>query len=192
MTRRGYAPAPWNAYAVRKLRASRSSSQLQPSGNWPLTIQGDLTLPSPGSEPWTLALKVEGDLLKTLNLHADSRGYLDGQLNGELQALAENLPAKLRITSAGICKYDVKAAATSALKEATQACEVTVDKKILALAINGSAPTAMAIRPRPTIVRVRNSLDMLLTVRRNGGPSCGRRRAPAPMPGHRNRARAYR
>nr|WP_225930943.1 translocation/assembly module TamB domain-containing protein [Pseudomonas siliginis] len=75
------------------------SGLLQPSGNWPLTIQGDLTLPSPGSEPWTLALKVEGDLLKTLNLHADSRGYLDGQLNGELQALAENLPAKLRITS---------------------------------------------------------------------------------------------
>lgn len=75
------------------------SGLLQPSGNWPLTIQGDLTLPSPGSEPWTLALKVEGDLLKTLNLHADSRGYLDGQLNGELQALAENLPAKVRITS---------------------------------------------------------------------------------------------
>jgi len=75
------------------------SGLLQPSGNWPLTIQGDLTLPSPGSEPWTLALKVDGDLLKTLNLHADSRGYLDGQLNGELQALAENLPAKLRVTS---------------------------------------------------------------------------------------------
>ncbi|MGF6135410.1 translocation and assembly module TamB [Pseudomonas sp. EB276 TE3739] len=75
------------------------SGLLQPSGNWPLKIQGDLTLPAPGSEPWTLALKVDGDLLKTLNLHADSRGYLDGQLSGELQALAENLPAKVRITS---------------------------------------------------------------------------------------------
>ncbi|WP_313002230.1 translocation/assembly module TamB domain-containing protein [Pseudomonas sp.] len=75
------------------------SGLLQPSGNWPLNIHGDLTLPAPGSEPWTLALKVDGDLLKTLNLHADSRGYLDGQLNGELQALAENLPARLRITS---------------------------------------------------------------------------------------------
>lgn len=75
------------------------SGLLQPSGNWPLKIQGDLTLPAPGSEPWTLALKVDGDLLKTLNLHADSRGYLDGQLSGELQALAENLPAKLRVTS---------------------------------------------------------------------------------------------
>lgn len=75
------------------------SGLLQPSGNWPLNIQGDLTLPAPGNEPWTLAVKVDGDLLKTLNLHADSRGYLDGQLNGELQALAENLPARLRITS---------------------------------------------------------------------------------------------
>nr|WP_189664114.1 translocation/assembly module TamB domain-containing protein [Pseudomonas sp. SWRI111] len=75
------------------------SGLLQPSGNWPLNIQGDLTLPAPGTEPWTLALKVDGDLLKTLNLQADSRGYLDGQLSGELQALAENLPAKVRITS---------------------------------------------------------------------------------------------
>jgi len=75
------------------------SGLLQPTGNWPLNIQGELTLPAPGTEPWTLALKAEGDLLKTLNLHADSRGYLDGQLTGELQPLAENLPAKVRITS---------------------------------------------------------------------------------------------
>ncbi|WP_236194348.1 translocation/assembly module TamB domain-containing protein [Pseudomonas glycinae] len=75
------------------------SGLLQPTGNWPLNITGDLTLPSPAPEPWTLALKIDGDLLKTLNLHADSRGYLDGQLSGELQPLVENLPAKVRITS---------------------------------------------------------------------------------------------
>lgn len=75
------------------------SGLLQPTGNWPLNITGDLTLPSPAPEPWTLALKIDGDLLKTLNLHADSRGYLNGQLSGELQPLAENLPAKVRITS---------------------------------------------------------------------------------------------
>ncbi|MBH3403946.1 translocation/assembly module TamB [Pseudomonas glycinae] len=75
------------------------SGLLQPTGNWPLNISGDLTLPSPAPEPWTLALKIDGDLLKTLNLHADSRGYLDGQLSGELQPLVENLPAKVRITS---------------------------------------------------------------------------------------------
>ncbi|XHF34635.1 translocation/assembly module TamB [Pseudomonas chlororaphis] len=75
------------------------SGLLQPTGNWPLNIVGDLTLPSPAPEPWTLALKIDGDLLKTLNLHADSRGYLNGQLSGELQPLVDNLPAKVRITS---------------------------------------------------------------------------------------------
>lgn len=75
------------------------SGLLQPSGNWPLKAEGNLTLATPG--PWTLALKVDGDLLKTLNLKADSSGYLNGQLTAELQPLVENLPAKVRITADG-------------------------------------------------------------------------------------------
>ncbi|MGE8185332.1 translocation/assembly module TamB domain-containing protein [Pseudomonas mandelii] len=75
------------------------SGLLQPSGNWPLKAEGTLTLPAP--EPWSLALKVDGDLLKTLNLKADSSGYLNGQLTGELQPLVDNLPAKVRITADG-------------------------------------------------------------------------------------------
>ncbi|WLI14620.1 MULTISPECIES: translocation/assembly module TamB domain-containing protein [Pseudomonas] len=77
------------------------SGLLQPSGHWPLTAEGKLTLPAPGTEPWALALKVDGDLLKTLNLKADSSGYLNGQLTGELQPLVENLPAKVRIIADG-------------------------------------------------------------------------------------------
>ncbi|MGC5703715.1 translocation/assembly module TamB [Pseudomonas sp. NFXW11] len=77
------------------------SGLLQPSGDWPLTAQGNLGLPAPGGGPWSLALKVEGDLLKTLKLHADSSGYLQGQLSGELQPLAENLPAEVRISADG-------------------------------------------------------------------------------------------
>ncbi|VVQ30853.1 Translocation and assembly module subunit TamB [Pseudomonas fluorescens] len=77
------------------------SGLLQPSGNWPLKAEGKLTLPAPGTGPWTLALKVDGDLLKTLNLKAHSSGYLNGQLTGELQPLVENLPAKVRITADG-------------------------------------------------------------------------------------------
>ncbi|ROM94509.1 translocation/assembly module TamB domain-containing protein [Pseudomonas brassicacearum] len=77
------------------------SGLLQPIGNWPLSAEGKLTLPAPGKAPWTLALKVDGDLLKTLNLRADSSGYLQGQLTGELQPLVENLPAKVRITADG-------------------------------------------------------------------------------------------
>jgi translocation and assembly module TamB len=75
------------------------SGSLQPSGNWPLTAEGKLTLSTPA--PWDLALKIDGDLLKTLNLKADSSGYLNGQLSGELQPLVENLPAKVRITADG-------------------------------------------------------------------------------------------
>ncbi|MCJ8203230.1 translocation/assembly module TamB domain-containing protein [Pseudomonas sp. RGM2987] len=77
------------------------SGLLKPGGDWPLKAEGRLTLPAPGSTPWALDLKVDGDLLKTLNLSADSSGYLQGHLIGELQPLADNLPAKVRITADG-------------------------------------------------------------------------------------------
>ncbi|AZF11466.1 Inner membrane component of TAM transport system [Pseudomonas sp. R2-37-08W] len=73
---------------------------LQPVGDWPLTASGHLSLPyAPGGAPWTVALKVDGDLLKTLKLDADSSGYLPAKLSGELQPLVDNLPAQLRITA---------------------------------------------------------------------------------------------
>ncbi|WP_017737723.1 translocation/assembly module TamB domain-containing protein [Pseudomonas sp. CBZ-4] len=75
---------------------------LQPTGDWPLSATGDLSLPyAPGGAPWTVALKVDGDLLKTLKLDADSNGYLPAKLKGELQPLADNLPAELHITADG-------------------------------------------------------------------------------------------
>ncbi len=73
---------------------------LQPTGDWPLNATGNLSLPyAPGGAPWTVALKIDGDLLKTLKLDANSSGYLPAKLTGELQPLAENLPAQLHITS---------------------------------------------------------------------------------------------
>ncbi|SCW92539.1 translocation/assembly module TamB domain-containing protein [Pseudomonas sp. NFACC05-1] len=77
------------------------SGLLKPGGDWPLSAEGRLTLPAPGTMPWALDLKVDGNLLKTLNLKADSSGYLQGQLSGELQPLADNLPAKVRISADG-------------------------------------------------------------------------------------------
>ncbi|MDP9781698.1 translocation and assembly module TamB [Pseudomonas fluorescens] len=77
------------------------SGLLKPGGDWPLNAEGRLTLPAPGATPWALDLKVDGNLLKTLNLQADSSGYLQGRLVGELQPLADNLPAKVRITADG-------------------------------------------------------------------------------------------
>ena len=75
---------------------------LQPTGDWPLSATGNLSLPyAPGGAPWTVALKVDGDLLKTLKLDADSSGYLPAKLKGELQPLADNLPAQVHITADG-------------------------------------------------------------------------------------------
>lgn len=76
------------------------SGLLQPSGDWPLSAAGNLSLPyAPGGAPWTVALKIDGDLLKTLKLDADSSGYLPAKLTGELQPLVDNLPAQLHIAS---------------------------------------------------------------------------------------------
>ncbi|MCQ9473368.1 translocation/assembly module TamB [Pseudomonas alliivorans] len=72
---------------------------LNPAGDWPLTLDGHLQLPPQDGKPWALALDIQGDLLKTLQLNADSSGYLTGRLSGELQPLAEHLPARLKLTS---------------------------------------------------------------------------------------------
>ncbi|WP_339490760.1 translocation/assembly module TamB domain-containing protein [Pseudomonas sp. EL_65y_Pfl2_R95] len=74
---------------------------LKPTGDWPLTVAGDINLPSPDGGPWKLALTINGDLQNTLNIDAQSSGYLPGHLTGELQALAENLPAKVQLTADG-------------------------------------------------------------------------------------------
>ncbi len=75
---------------------------LQPIGDWPLSASGNLSLPyAPGGAPWQVALNVDGDLLKTLKLNADSSGYLPAKLTGELQPLVENLPAQLHLTADG-------------------------------------------------------------------------------------------
>ncbi|PBK50643.1 translocation/assembly module TamB [Pseudomonas syringae pv. actinidiae] len=72
---------------------------LKPEGDWPLTAKGQLQLPPQDGQPWTLALDIQGDVLKTLLLKADSSGYLSGVLSGELQPLAEHLPARLKLTA---------------------------------------------------------------------------------------------
>ncbi|WP_369991726.1 translocation/assembly module TamB domain-containing protein [Pseudomonas xanthosomatis] len=71
--------------------------ELQPRGDWPLQLKGTLQLPEVDGQPWQLALALEGELQKTLVLDATSSGYLAARLNGEVQALAEHLPAKLSI-----------------------------------------------------------------------------------------------
>ncbi|MFJ3483125.1 translocation/assembly module TamB domain-containing protein [Pseudomonas sp. NPDC090202] len=72
---------------------------LNPSGNWPLTAQGQVKLPDVSGQPLSLSLNINGDLLKTLKLDAQTRGYIEAKLVGQLQPLADNLPAEIAISS---------------------------------------------------------------------------------------------
>lgn len=74
---------------------------LQPEGAWPLQVAGTVQLPAVDGKPWQLALTAKGELQKTLTLEAISSGYLDARLSGELQALAEHLPATLSLRADG-------------------------------------------------------------------------------------------
>ncbi|WP_268801109.1 translocation/assembly module TamB domain-containing protein [Pseudomonas huanghezhanensis] len=72
---------------------------LKPQADWPLTAQGKLQLPPVAGQPLSLALNIDGDLLKTLKLNAQSTGYIDAKIVGELQPLVENLPVELTVTA---------------------------------------------------------------------------------------------
>lgn len=77
------------------------SGLLQPVGDWPLQVQGQVQLPAVDGQAWQLAVRIKGDLQKSLDLQADSSGYLQGQLAGQLQPLAEHLPAQVRLSAKG-------------------------------------------------------------------------------------------
>ncbi len=75
--------------------------RLEPRGDWPLSAEGSLRLPAPAQQPWQLAMQVSGELLNSLQLIADSTGYLNGRLTAEVQPLAEHLPARAQLLADG-------------------------------------------------------------------------------------------
>jgi translocation and assembly module TamB len=99
--------ASWNEQGVelQRLALQRDdlrldvSGRLTPQGDWPLALSGRLQLPQVDGRPWQVALQIGGELQRSLELEADSSGYLEARLQGRVQALAANLPAELRLTS---------------------------------------------------------------------------------------------
>lgn len=99
--------AHWTATGLQidSLQLQRNGLQLnvqgdlQPEGDWPVQLQGQVQLPAVQGQAWQLALTAKGELQKTLELDATSSGYLNARLTGELQALAEHLPARLQLRS---------------------------------------------------------------------------------------------
>tara|TARA_R100001244_G_scaffold24895_5_gene25080 strand:- start:401 stop:4069 length:3669 start_codon:yes stop_codon:yes gene_type:complete len=101
--------AHWSAGAIQieRLRLQRGDMTLdlrgrvQANGQWPLRVDGTLDLPAPEQQAWQLALHIEGELLRSLDVTADSSGYLVGQLTGSVQPLADHLPATAQLTANG-------------------------------------------------------------------------------------------
>lgn len=70
---------------------------VQPHDDWPLQASGQVRLPAVDGRDWQLQVQVDGELQKSLTVQADSSGYLDGRLSGQVQALAEHMPASLKL-----------------------------------------------------------------------------------------------
>ena len=124
------------------------SGLLQPNGDWPLTLQGNINLPAPDQAPWALALKVDGNLRSSLNLIVDSSGYLNAQLKGQLQPLAENLPAQVSITSDAF--------------KASAALPDTLQVNQLVLTVNGDLKAGYAVDGSATLPAEKAPVSVLL------------------------------
>ena len=124
------------------------SGLLQPNGDWPLTLLGNINLPAPDQAPWALALKVDGNLRSSLNLIVDSSGYLNAQLKGQLQPLAENLPAQVSITSDAF--------------KASAALPDTLQVNQLVLTVNGDLKAGYAVDGSATLPAEKAPVSVLL------------------------------
>ncbi|MBA1243477.1 translocation/assembly module TamB domain-containing protein [Pseudomonas japonica] len=72
---------------------------VRPAGQWPMDARVHLALPAVDDRPWEIAATLEGELANRLAFTGRSSGYLDANLEGTLHALADNVPATLRITA---------------------------------------------------------------------------------------------
>jgi len=151
--------ASWNEQGVQLQRLALQrddlsldvSGQLTPQGDWPLALSGRLQLPEVDGKAWQVALQVGGELQRSLKLEADSSGYLDARLEGQVQALAEHLPAELRLTSR-------RFQASSALPQTLDLQDLTVQAKgdlAAGYRLEGSATLPAEQAPMPLTLRGR-------------------------------------
>lgn len=75
-----------------------ASGRVETRRDWPVNLEVSAVLPPPYGDSWTIDLALSGSV-RDLALAGQSRGYLDAALDGEVEPLASNLPARLRVTS---------------------------------------------------------------------------------------------
>ncbi len=151
--------ASWNEQGVQLQRLALQrdelrldvSGQLTPQDDWPLALSGRLQLPEVDGKAWQVVLQVGGELQRSLKLEADSSGYLDARLEGQVQALAEHLPAELRLTSRSF-------RASSALPQTLDLHDLTVQAKgdlAAGYRLEGTASLPAEQAPMPLTLRGR-------------------------------------
>ena len=75
-----------------------ASGRVETRRDWPVNLEVSAVLPPPYGDTWTMDLALSGSV-RELALVGQSRGYLDAALEGKVELLASNLPARLRVTS---------------------------------------------------------------------------------------------
>ena len=75
-----------------------ASGRVETRRDWPVNLEVSAVLPPPYGDTWTMDLALSGSV-RELALVGQSRGYLDAALEGKVEPLASNLPARLRVTS---------------------------------------------------------------------------------------------
>lgn len=75
-----------------------ASGRVETRRDWPVNLEVSATLPPPYGDTWTMDLALSGSV-RDLAVTGQSRGYLDAALEGKVEPLEPNLPARLRVTS---------------------------------------------------------------------------------------------
>ena len=135
------------------LRLTISELSLQPQGDWPLHARANLQLPTLDARPWQLDLALDGHLLQRLQLTAHSQGYVNGELSGWLQPLAQGLPVELKLLAT-----DFTAWSTLPPSLLFKTVELHASGALLGRnAVQGQA--SLAGQDRPVAVSLRGSVD---------------------------------
>ena len=73
---------------------------IQPSGDWPLHVTGASNVTLPDLPEQKITLDLSGNVLQTLTLAAQGTGLFNGELAATVEALNEELPVTLALSSA--------------------------------------------------------------------------------------------
>jgi len=84
-------------YQLDEIRVS-ASGRADMRRDWPLDIDVDVSLPPPSGDDWQITVNLGGSV-RDLRLRGASSGYLNANIQGQVQPLESRLPASIRLES---------------------------------------------------------------------------------------------